>query len=62
MRRFLLSTLSAILAVVLAGCVEAPSSGTASRERAEGDPVRIGFSMDTLKEERWQRDKRLVEQ
>lgn len=24
--------------------------------------VRIGFSMDTLKEERWQRDKRLVEQ
>ncbi|MCA1732533.1 MAG: D-xylose transporter subunit XylF, partial [Acidobacteria bacterium] len=62
MRRFLLSTLSAVLAVVLIGCVEAPSSGTASRERAEGDPVRIGFSMDTLKEERWQRDKRLVEQ
>jgi D-xylose transport system substrate-binding protein len=25
-------------------------------------PVRIGFSMDTLKEERWQRDKALVEQ
>jgi len=25
-------------------------------------PIRIGFSMDTLKEERWQRDKRLVEQ
>ncbi|MCA1734122.1 MAG: substrate-binding domain-containing protein, partial [Acidobacteria bacterium] len=62
MRRFLLSTLSAVLAMILAGCVEAPSSGTASRTRAEGDPVRIGFSMDTLKEERWQRDKRLVEQ
>jgi D-xylose transport system substrate-binding protein len=27
-----------------------------------GGPVRIGFSMDTLKEERWQRDKALVEQ
>ena len=29
---------------------------------AAGQPVRIGFSMDTLKEERWQRDKQLVEQ
>jgi len=62
MRRFLFSSLSVVLAVILAGCVEAPSSGTASRTRGEGDPVRIGFSMDTLKEERWQRDKRLVEQ
>ena len=26
-----------------------------------GEPVYIGFSMDTLKEERWQRDKALVE-
>lgn len=31
-------------------------------ERAEKRPVRIGFSMDTLKEERWARDKALVEQ
>ena len=36
----------------------APSTSTA----AGGTPVRIGFSMDTLKEERWQRDKALVEQ
>jgi D-xylose transport system substrate-binding protein len=28
----------------------------------KGGAVRIGFSMDTLKEERWQRDKQLVEQ
>ena len=38
----------------------------ASREKAQPQSaaraVRIGFSMDTLKEERWQRDKRLVEQ
>src|SRR5918997_878033 len=27
---------------------------------AAGQPVRIGFSMDTLKEERWQRDEQLV--
>ncbi|MGZ8869264.1 MAG: sugar ABC transporter substrate-binding protein [Thermoanaerobaculia bacterium] len=32
-------------------------------EKAQGArPVRIGFSMDTLKEERWARDKALVEQ
>jgi D-xylose transport system substrate-binding protein len=31
-------------------------------ERADEGPVRIGFSMDTLKEERWARDKALVEQ
>ena len=31
-------------------------------ERTGEAPVRIGFSMDTLKEERWARDKALVEQ
>ena len=55
-------------AFLLAACVKAPqetststtgSGGTAST--AAGGPVRIGFSMDTLKEERWQRDKQLVE-
>jgi D-xylose transport system substrate-binding protein len=38
----------------------APEHATASREH--GGPIRIGFSMDTLKEERWQRDKEMVEQ
>ena len=34
---------------------------TAQRTKGPNDPVKIGFSMDTLKEERWQRDKELVE-
>ena len=37
------------------------TAGTGTTDTAQR-PVRIGFSMDTLKEERWQRDKALVEQ
>ena len=56
MRKLLLT------AVLLAACVKAPQeTSTTAAARAAG-PVRIGFSMDTLKEERWQRDKQLVEQ
>jgi D-xylose transport system substrate-binding protein len=57
-----LAKLAAIL-LCLAGCVnpseqQAPATtSSASPDR----PIRIGFSMDTLKEERWQRDKELVE-
>jgi D-xylose transport system substrate-binding protein len=40
---------------------EQPAAGGSSGAPRSG-PVRIGFSMDTLKEERWQRDKQLVEQ
>ena len=50
--------------LLAAACVNAPqetSTGGAAKA-PHGGPVRIGFSMDTLKEERWQRDKRLVEQ
>jgi len=44
-------------------CVKGPESNTGGgRGPKSGGPVRIGFSMDTLKEERWQRDKALVEQ
>ena len=56
-----------ITAIFLAGCVKAPESTTpttssgAATTTATAGPVRIGFSMDTLKEERWQRDKQLVE-
>ncbi|MCU1244715.1 MAG: hypothetical protein JWN02_625, partial [Acidobacteria bacterium] len=53
-----------ILVLIFAGCVKAPeqaSNGSTSATPHTG-PVRIGFSMDTLKEERWQRDKQLVEQ
>ena len=47
-----------LLALLVAlGCVNAPQETPAAGDR----PVRIGFSMDTLKEERWQRDKALVE-
>ena len=47
-----------------ASCVKEPQeTSTAGTTRApHSGPIRIGFSMDTLKEERWQRDKRLVEQ
>jgi D-xylose transport system substrate-binding protein len=47
-----------------ASCVKEPQeTSTAGAVRApHSGPIRIGFSMDTLKEERWQRDKRLVEQ
>ncbi len=60
-----LVVLSALM--VTAGCVQG-SKETSTPSASEGSatpqdrPIRIGFSMDTLKEERWQRDKRLVEQ
>ncbi len=37
-------------------------AGTTRRKKGPNEPIKIGFSMDTLKEERWQRDKQLVEQ
>jgi D-xylose transport system substrate-binding protein len=50
--------------LLAAACVNGPqeTSTTSSATPAHAGPARIGFSMDTLKEERWQRDKRLVEQ
>jgi D-xylose transport system substrate-binding protein len=45
------------------GGAGANSNGGGAYQRktvAAGQPVRIGFSMDTLKEERWQRDEQLV--
>ena len=51
--------------LILASCVNAPQetpTATGTSPAPHGGPIRIGFSMDTLKEERWQRDKRLVEQ
>lgn len=57
-----LITLLLAMTVVVNGCVSAPPEQ--SREGAKPNrsgPVRIGLSMDTLKEERWQRDKDLFE-
>jgi len=57
-------SLAAVCILLAASCVNAPqetATGETTREPHAG-PIRIGFSMDTLKEERWQRDKMLVEQ
>ena len=43
-------------------CVSGTQTTTPGKKKGPNDKVRIGFSMDTLKEERWQRDKELVEQ
>jgi D-xylose transport system substrate-binding protein len=48
--------------VLISACVKGPESTNTGGKAKQGGPVRIGFSMDTLKEERWQRDKALVEQ
>src|SRR5437016_386704 len=47
--------------LLFAACVKGPEGGPGKKVKGAG-PIRIGFSMDTLKEERWQRDKALVEQ
>src|SRR5205809_1063185 len=47
--------------LLFSACVKGPDQGKTGRSAKQGGPVRIGFSMDTLKEERWQRDKALVE-
>src|SRR5213080_5364997 len=60
MKTFLKVTLALVSTLGFAACVKGPESG--GRAAKSGGPVRIGFSMDTLKEERWQRDKSLVEQ
>src|SRR5713101_7647360 len=57
-RSILLVLLTTLL---FAACVKGPEGNGGKRAKGTG-PVRIGFSMDTLKEERWQRDKQLVEQ
>ncbi|HEV3468114.1 MAG TPA: substrate-binding domain-containing protein [Pyrinomonadaceae bacterium] len=43
-----------------AGGAGGAGGGYQRKTVAAGQPVRIGFSMDTLKEERWQRDEQLV--
>jgi D-xylose transport system substrate-binding protein len=54
------------LLLLTASCVSGPqgqnAGGPCPPKTKKNGPVKIGFSMDTLKEERWQRDKELVEQ
>ncbi|HYJ45921.1 MAG TPA: substrate-binding domain-containing protein [Pyrinomonadaceae bacterium] len=56
--------LALALTLLSVGCVSGPqqqATGTCPDKSKKTGPVKIGFSMDTLKEERWQRDKELVE-
>jgi D-xylose transport system substrate-binding protein len=50
-----------LAALLLGACVKGPEGDKGNKGKGTG-PVRIGISMDTLKEERWQRDKALFEQ
>jgi D-xylose transport system substrate-binding protein len=51
-----------VMALFITGCVSTPTEqGTTGAPSKATGTVRIGFLMDTLKEERWQRDKELVE-
>src|ERR1044072_2209407 len=53
-----------LLSLLVSGCVssnQTNNTSTTRKKKGPNDPVVIGFSMDTLKEERWQRDKDLVE-
>jgi D-xylose transport system substrate-binding protein len=67
MRDVKMKLLLLLLAATLsAGCVSGPQNQSAGggcppKQKKTG-PVKIGFSMDTVKEERWQRDRELVEQ
>ncbi len=53
---FLVVTIS--ISLLLAGCT-GQGTAPASNTRAPGAKIKIGFSMDTLKEERWQKDRDL---
>jgi D-xylose transport system substrate-binding protein len=55
-------TLSVIITFLASSCAKPAHETTSTTAAPHSGPVRIGFSMDTLKEERWQRDKRLIEQ
>lgn len=54
----------AAFVIATSACVNAPQETPVADPSPAGSmkPVRIGLSMDTLKEERWQRDKMLIEQ
>ena len=66
-RRSVLTTLLILFALIAGACVSGSdtsnsgNTGAARKKKGPNDPISIGFSMDTLKEERWQRDKDLVE-
>ena len=63
MQRATLMTCLLLMALMAGACVSGTQQNPSGARKKKGpnEPVVIGFSMDTLKEERWQRDKELVE-
>src|SRR6266545_1827666 len=64
MRRPTSIVLLFLFALLTGACVSGTKQtgeGGARKTKGPNEPIKIGFSMDTLKEERWQRDKDLVE-
>ncbi len=64
MKRRTLMLCVVVMTLIAVGCVSSTqqtNTGGAKKKKGPNDPVVIGFSMDTVKEERWQRDKDLVE-
>ena len=68
MRRVTLLLCLIVPALITGACVSGSNTSntgdtgsTVRKKKGPNDPISIGFSMDTLKEERWQRDKDLVE-
>jgi D-xylose transport system substrate-binding protein len=61
--RAFITLLTVAFLTLAMSCVSAPpeQGGAGGGAKNAGGPVKIGFSMDTLKEERWQRDKEFVE-
>src|SRR5262245_39797323 len=51
-----------LLVLTADACVSGTKTGDGKAKKGPNAQGCIGFSMDTLKEERWQRDKELVEQ
>lgn len=65
MRRSSWIVLLFLFALVAGSCVsgtQQTNTDGARKKKGPGEPIFIGLSMDTLKEERWTRDKLLIEQ
>src|SRR4029079_3885766 len=62
MRYKLLAAAALSATLALFGCTSAPPAQPSNTTGPKTGKIRIGFSMDTLKEERWQRDRDLFVQ
>ena len=62
MRRSILISTIILSALLVGACVSGTqtNNGSARKKKGPNERVKIGFSMDTVKEERWQRDRELV--